>query len=396
MKRQGWTHLAVFGLMSISATAGCGQNEMTVERQTAELSTEGPAVEFDTRRLTIRSEPFVIEKQFGSMQGPSQTYPVALEADSKDIVWLQAVRNRALSDHDESLSEEFLCHSNLALAGSREQMQRTNDLFRATPSTDPRIFTLVQGRNDIVLPPGYAFPVAAGEPLRFDSMVINKNWTDLPLDVVVETTIDYALGSELDTNPRALFKRRLFTYLEVEKDDHTPDHTAHQHSGSASTAAGSSHHYPGAGLSDTGEGLAQQASGLVGHDQKGREYTFHWFIDPGRHEFTSDVSSQLALPFKTTLNYATAHLHPYGESVRIVDRTTGEKVIELAARQYSDDRIGIAEMEQYSNSEGITFDPEHRYELVTTYNNTTDKPIDAMAILYLYFRDRGFRLVDSG
>jgi hypothetical protein len=347
-------------------------------------SAAGAAITADgaERRVTLRSEPFVVDRQMSSMEGPAQIYPVALDAGPDDIVWLRAVRNRALSeDREVSLSEEFLCHSNLALAGGPEVLDRANPLFRATPGTDPRLFTLIQGRNEVELPEGFAFPVSGGEALQFDSMVINENAEDLAIELVVETTIDYALDTELTMRPQPLFKRRVFTFLEV----------------AGAAAAGEGHgegghgHHHGAARAEGEEARAEKASALSGRDAAGNEYTFHWLVEPGRHEYTSDITAQLALPFATTLHYATAHLHPYGESVRIVDRTTGETVLDLAARQL-EGRVGIAEMEELSSSAGVPFDPAHRYDLVTVYDNTTGSAIDAMAIVYLFFHDRGFQL----
>jgi hypothetical protein len=330
------------------------------------------------RQVVLRSEPFLIEEQMGSMEGPAQMYPVSLDAAPDDLVWLRGVRNRAIvEDGDPALSEELLCHSNLALAGGPEQLLRANDLFAATPGTDPRLFTLIQGRNEVGLPAGFAFPVTGAEALRFDTMVINENVEELPLELVVETIVEYALDHELAERPQPLFKRRLFTYLEVaaEGEGHG-DERAHHH---------------GAARSNSGLDTAEKASSLYGRDTAGHEYTFHWLVEPGRHEYTSEVTDQLALPFSTTLHYATAHLHPYGESARIVDRASGETVLELRARQL-EGRVGIAEMEEYSSTTGLLFDAERRYDLVIVYDNTTEQPIDAMAIVYLFLHDRGFRI----
>jgi hypothetical protein len=340
-------------------------------------------------RLTVRSEPFLITAQFDSMHGPAQTYALSFGVEEDEILWLRGVRNRAVVPSTQRvLSEEFLCHSNMALAGSPDRLRRVNERFVATASTDPRLFTLIQGRNDVTLPEGFGFPVAASEALIFDSMVINKNWTELPLELAVETAIDYRLDSELEERPRALFKRRIFTFLEVAG-------AALEGAASGPEASRGGHHHGEAhhGVAREGQqtATAGMASNLVGHDREGREYTFHWVVEPGRHEYRSEVSTQLLLPFATTLHYATAHLHPFGESVAIVDLDTGETVVHLGAREY-DDRIGVAEMDELSSVEGVSFDPSHRYELVTVYDNRSDQPIDAMAIVYLYFHDRAFEV----
>ncbi|NIL97675.1 MAG: hypothetical protein GTO53_08355 [Planctomycetales bacterium] len=41
-------------------------------------------------------------------------------------------------------------------------------------------------------------------------------------------------------------------------------------------------------------------------------------------------------------------------------------------------------MSQISSSEGIPLSPGKRYELIAEYDNRSNRPIDAMAILYLY------------
>jgi hypothetical protein len=107
------------------------------------------------------------------------------------------------------------------------------------------------------------------------------------------------------------------------------------------------------------------------------------------------VRHQLKIPFDTTLHYATAHLHPYGSSLALVDLTTGETLFELRAIPYAD-RLGIAEMESLSTTVGIPIYRHHDYELVTVYDNTSDEPVDAMASMYLYLLDNGFERLPDG
>ena len=335
------------------------------------------------REVTLRSEVFTLESQFESMNGPSQSYPVTLEGiEGEPLVWLHGITNRAVSPNDEALlSDEFLCHSNLALP-LENQDSRSRAAFASTASSDPRVFTLIQGRNDLNLPAGFAYPVSGEAKLYFDTMIINKNWSDLPLDVRVDTTLRYSLPSERVAMPQALFKRRIFTYLRVDTEAETDQH-------------GGAHADHMSAMEGGETASAPKASWIVGRDQMGREFTFHWVVEPGEHEYRSSSTRQLDLPFDTTLHYATAHLHPYGKSIRLIDLETNETVIDLSARQY-DDKIGIAEMEEYSSASGIELFADHSYQLVTEYENTTDHPIDAMAIVYLFFHDKSFALGSEG
>jgi hypothetical protein len=324
--------------------------------------------------VTFDSGVYTIDRLYSSMEGPGAAQPVPLGGDGKpELLWLTAIRNEAVSgDGQQVLSPEFLCHSNLFFARS-EELQRTTPLFAATANLDERIFTMIQGKAAIELPAGFAYPVLSSEPLQFFSMVINKNVAEVPFDVKVRTTLTYLRDADLAEPPQPLFRRRIFTFVEVEGAG--GGHMHHPHHGSA--------------LEGEAPAAAEMASAVVGHDAAGREYTFHWMVEPGRHEYRSRVSGQLRLPFDTTLHYATAHLHPYGESVEIRDLTTGESLLRLGAEQYSD-RVGIARMGEYSDAAGIPFPADHDYELVTVYDNPTPRPIDAMAIVYLFFLDHGF------
>ncbi|MEM1062914.1 MAG: hypothetical protein AAGJ97_11365, partial [Planctomycetota bacterium] len=120
--------------------------------------------------------------------------------------------------------------------------------------------------------------------------------------------------------------------------------------------------------------------------QFGADNTIHWFVPPGRHEYITDVTEQLKLPGVSTAHYVSGHLHPYGKSLRLVDVTTGETVVSITAR-HREDRLGVLEMSEVTSEAGIAVDPSHRYELVAEYENPTDAPIDAMAILYTYFAE---------
>ena len=48
-------------------------------------------------------------------------------------------------------------------------------------------------------------------------------------------------------------------------------------------------------------------------------------------------------------------------------------------------RGGIQSMPTYSSAEGIPIRAGDRYAITATYNNTTEKPVDAMAGLFVFF-----------
>ncbi len=342
----------------------------------------GPAADAVSRlddgrlRLVFDSDDLVIERRIESMDGPYSRRQIALAGERPgEVLWLTAVRNEAIDPASGArLSPEFLCHSNLSLA-SQPQLARDTPAFRSTENLDQRVVTLIQGQNEVELPPGFGFPLAVGEPLEFSTTVINQNVDELPFSVRVRTAVEYRRDGDLEEPVVPLFRRRIFTFVETGAGGHDGGHGGHVHHEAAAAVAMPA---PSAGAQAT---LAQDAAGHT--------YTMHWLVPPGRHEYRSRIRSQLRLPFDTTLHYATAHLHPHGESIALVDAATGATLLRLAAHRYAD-RRGIAEMESFSSVEGLRFERDRDYELVTVYDNPTGETIDAMGILYLYLRDHGF------
>jgi hypothetical protein len=101
------------------------------------------------------------------------------------------------------------------------------------------------------------------------------------------------------------------------------------------------------------------------------------------------VANQLNLAASTTLHYATAHLHPYGESLELYDLTTSRGILKIQAEDFHD-KVGVMHMGEFQSAGGIVVDPSHQYELRAEYNNTTSKDVDAMAIMYLYLLENDF------
>jgi hypothetical protein len=92
------------------------------------------------------------------------------------------------------------------------------------------------------------------------------------------------------------------------------------------------------------------------------------------------------VPFETRAHYIYAHLHPFGESLELIDLTTGESVFKATARNYPE-RVAVEKISYYASEEGLRIPRRHEYEIVAVYNNTTDHDIDSMAVMYLYLRD---------
>ena len=131
-------------------------------------------------------------------------------------------------------------------------------------------------------------------------------------------------------------------------------------------------------------------------NQEGVDLSRHWYVQPGKHEFKFVIDHKhrkkggaFHVPFDTTVHVIVTHLHPYGKYLELIDITTGKRVYKAKTKSYRN-RRGIKLIDQYVSKKGIPIYKDHEYELRAVYDNTTDGPIDAMAVIYLYAHDKGF------
>ena len=119
--------------------------------------------------------------------------------------------------------------------------------------------------------------------------------------------------------------------------------------------------------------------------------SWHWVVPPGEHTFREIISNEeFNLPFDTTLHFVSGHMHAYGKSVALVDRTE-EKTLLTINTTGSQDKLVIENIEEMVFQEGLLVHKDHQYEIVAKYNNTTSEDVDGMAFLHLYFLDKNFQ-----
>jgi hypothetical protein len=137
----------------------------------------------------------------------------------------------------------------------------------------------------------------------------------------------------------------------------------------------------------------QNAGANTFDDGKGRTFTGHWVVPPGREVNHTRVTKLMDLPFDTTLHYVAVHLHPYAETLELKDVTTGTTVYKAKTRQ-ADKGIGLAHVDFFSSEAGVPLYKDHEYEMISTYNNTSNEPQDSMAVMNLYLVDKEFNKPD--
>lgn len=325
------------------------------------------------RTRQVLSKVYHVDKKYRSMMGPQSTNRLQLgDAAANELVWVtgyQAVMVGA--DGKTPMAQEFMCHSNLDLDPVAHAKALTVE-----PGISGRLFTLSQGQLQIRFPPGFGIPVRAAEDISLTTQVLNLNHDPADFRVRHKVTLEYVRDADAGRPMKPLFQKSAYGLALLEgKDGHF--------------GMSGDHDMQGTGCME-----GQNASDHTYEDGKGRSFTGHWVVKPGREVNRTPVTKIMALPYDTTVHYIAVHLHPFAQSLTLIDKTTGETVFASRARNYAD-KIGLSHVDAFSSEAGLKLYKDHEYELVSVYENTTKEPQDSMAVMYLYMLDKRFARPDG-
>lgn len=335
----------------------------------------------------LLSDTYLIDRVYQSMQGPFSTdYGVSLEksAAKPELIWVTGLNAEVVGESGKKrISQEFFCHANLTLDSKNWSAEKHNQLFKNRTSLDSRLFTLIPGRMSIHLPEGFGIPIYSTEKLDLFSMSLNQNVENPNLNIRFRSHIDFIADRAISHPIKAVFARSIYGYVPIRHGktgtgEELPDVMC-------ALTPMNLHRKIDAGATCAPPLVNASAGGI----RKNGETTLHWMVPPGRHVYVTDVTDQLRLNFDTTVHYATAHLHPFGESIFLRNKTTGKTIITLKSKDYSRKKT-VAFMEEFTFPEGLPINQNDQYELIITYNNPTEKPTDVMGIVYLYMLDKNF------
>jgi len=331
----------------------------------------------DPKEVTVEviSDAFHVDRIFKSMRGPVTTRPVIVgDTFEPELVWLTGYTVEALdAESGAPDSLDFVCHTNL------DWPHKVRPSWAKRPRA--RIFVLTQGQTDVHLPPGFGLPMLSNERLVFNSQVLNLNQPEIDRDVVHRAQLRYVRDRDVDTPMKPLVFAGLEGLVTLEDEARVwnvdePD----------DLVEGAS-----CGLGDH----AQNRQSNVRRDDLGKRFSPHWVVPPGRHVYRTLVTDQIALPYDTTVHFIGVHVHPHSESLELRDLTTGETVYKSTQRNHPD-RLGLDSVEYFSSREGLPIYKDHQYELISVYDNPSDRDGDAMAGMYLYYLDKQFEARTAG
>jgi hypothetical protein len=355
MRNRSTTHIArVSAIIGIAMAMGC-QNAT-------------PKSKIESK--VVYSDAFTIDTTWASMQGPYRVMQVALtDSTTHDLVWVVGYE-AAIVDADTraTKSSEFMCHSNVDL-----DMARHRQIFGWAKYPSKRLFTLSEGQTNVELPEGFGIPLRSDEPLSVTAQVLNHNYHGPAIRVRQRVTVHFVRDRSLAHSLIPLYQRGVNTLVRLDGpggpfNTEIDEHAMHDHSAA--------------------EGMS--ADTIPYRDREGRTFAGHWVVKPGREVRTTSINGWLQMAEDMKIHYVSVHLHPFAESLRLRDATTGETILASTAENRPE-RIGLARVDQIASREGITLHKDHQYELVSAYNNTSGANRTAMAVMYLYVEDTEFR-----
>ncbi len=342
------------------------------------LTRSDPAKQGEGKSLTLVSDPYHLDRIYHSMEGPwSLQRGIRVGAGEKaPMQWVTGLETTVVNAAESApISQEFFCHSNLTFAEHSATPAQYNQRFGGETHFEWRLFTLVPGRLSIELPQGFGMLVPADAPLDYFTMSLNMNEQRDAVNVRMRTNVHTIAADQPGAPTKALFRRALYV-VQPQSD------SAHM---SPSSVSNAQPQHAGAGCADSSCKVNFSAVSALGKEGEG--LTPHWLVPNGRHLYKTEITSQLRLPFDTTIHYATIHVHPFARAMELRDLTTGKVLLRLSSRDWPD-RFGVAHVDELKSIEGIPILRDHQYEVTAEYDNPLDSKTDAMAILYLYLLEK--------
>ncbi|HEY2092446.1 MAG TPA: peptidylprolyl isomerase [Thermoanaerobaculia bacterium] len=339
------------------------------------------------RTYVYLSPTYTIDKKYRSMEGPGSTESIYIDAQQEppELLWIVGVKTEMVGEDGETPQlPELMCHVNVDLDATKHSA-----MFNLKRYTQTRLVTLSQGMINAQFPEGFAYPLASNEPLNLFTQVLNHN-IEHPNNLKVRhrVTISYIRDKELKSPLKPLFNVGASGTVIL---DNSSSHPAAMPNMAMAEVTGSD----AKPVDHTTSCLIlPRAPNAVGTrsdytDPQGHKVTGHWVVPPGHQVNHSDITWFMGLPMNASLHWAAAHLHPYAQSLTIRDTTTGETIFEVKATGPKD-KVGLDKVETFTSEKGVPMFKDHKYELISVYDNPTQQNADSMASAFLALEDPAF------
>jgi hypothetical protein len=303
----------------------------------------------------------VVDNIYTSMEGPKVMQGFQINPESQDLIWIRSFKTEALAiDEQTKLSNDYICHTNVDYYDSSYYSKW--NLPGRIGQHYPRLATLTNGMESYAFPEGFGFPILANEYLYLSTQSLNHNKKDSLFKIKHKISLGYVKDNAA---LKPLSSRTIFIMLPYDSDQPFKNEAAKVDPTICIPVETKNHNY----LANNG----QQMSG-------------HWVIFPGKQTYRSRVTDQLQLKEATPLHHIATHLHPFAESLMLKDVTADTIIFNAEAKNHLN-KIGLEKIAEFTSQAGIILYPDHEYELILTTNNTSEKPQDMMASMFVALYD---------
>lgn len=294
------------------------------------------------RTLVVETPPLHLDRIYHSMQGPYERVPIA----ASDVDWVTAIRSEVIdAGSGARTGDEFFCHS---------QMQ---------VGSEAQLLVMATGAEEIRFPEGFGLRLTdhQRDGLNFLGMALNNHVPEIDRHVRIRATIEYRRDDDGSDAPPL----RALTMTPI----------------AMTVGPALQRSEPRADDSDD-----RDPSDVTTHCVWVDDSPVHWMVPPGPQITRNRVDvSRWFDAERATVHYIATHMHNYGVSMRLEDVTDGV-VLWQADVENEPDRVQIARIPAFSSAEGFVLRRDHEYAIEACYDNTSDHPIDAMAMMGVYWR----------
>jgi len=271
------------------------------------------------------------------------------------------------ADTSHPISPEYMCHTNLDIKNV-EGYKRFAGIDGALTR---RVVTLSQGYMNFELPDGFGFPFLSNEPLHFGSQVLNLNDTVISKNVSQRLRITYVRDQDLKKPLVAVYPTGIYSLISVDGkgSQYGKSQKSEEHGSSC---------------------LVGEPAGRVFADQFGAKFSGHWVVPKGRQITRTDVGKVMNLAQDTTVHYIAVPVHPFARSLELRDKTTNDVIFKSNVKNRRQG-MGIKTVTYFTSKKGVLLYKDHDYELISTYDNTSLKDQDEMAVFYMFLKNPNYK-----
>lgn len=307
---------------------------------------------------TYLSDALTVTSVTPHMQGPEsiKKYPFPTSKNNAKYIWITAASVKDVKNPEGKTKN--LCHVFV------QEISRNQKNFGRTMTNSGLHFVLGMNQKKINLPKGFGVPVSSGGPMKYTSSLATHS--------------DFRNGNKA-TEQYAL--NLIYTQNEDTKPLHRISLTTLIPIGTDSCVFGTKNSTKNCNK------VNSISSSLEMTDAHNQVFTPHFYVPPGKHIITTEVTNLLNLKNNTAIHYISTHIHHGVTKLRLLEGESKQLLYQVKTHSGHHH----VHTPVYSSVKGLPIKAQSKYFLEVTVDNKTSKPIDIMASLHLYLYDTQFR-----